>query len=114
MFGRACTNDTVFVTRADKGGAILIMNYVDVQKTIENELFNTNKFEKLQRNTDDQLVHVKHEMKSLVIKLKKRKLITDADKTLMAGLTESNHTKLAPEYQPESPYVYILCSKSIN
>ena len=36
------------------------------------------------------------------------KLITDEDKTLMCGLTSNIHSKQAPEYQPESPYIYPL------
>ena len=100
--------EKVFVTKADKGGATLIMNHTDVQEAIEKELFDQNKFTKLERNTDDQLVDVKHKLKSLAINLKRRKLISDDDKTLMTGLTENNHSKLAPEYQPESPYVYPL------
>ena len=97
--------EKVFVTKADKGGATLIMNHTDVQEAIEKELFDQNKFAKLEKNTDDQLVDVKHKLKSLAINLKRKKLISDEDKTLMTGLTENNHSKLAPEYQPESPYV---------
>ena len=100
--------EKVFVTKADKGGATLIMNHTDVQEAIEKELFDQNKFTKLERNTDDQLVDVKHKLKSLAINLKRKKLISDEDKTLMTGLTGNNHSKLAPEYQPESPYVYPL------
>ena len=52
--------------------------------------------------------HVKHEVKSLVIDLAGRKLITENDKTLIAGINSNNRPKLAPEYQPESPYAYPL------
>ena len=52
--------------------------------------------------------HVKHEVKSLVIDLADRKLITENDKTLIAGINSNNRPKLAPEYQPESPYAYPL------
>ena len=105
---KAIKNELVFLTKADKGGATLIMNHTDVKKAIEAELFDQNQFTKLNRDTDDQLVHVKHQVKSLVINLKRRKLITDEDKTLMCGLTSNNHSKQAPEYQPESPYIYPL------
>ena len=101
-------NDELFVTKADKGGAILILNKADVKAAIENELFDTNKFEKLERNADQQLNHVKHEVRRLTIHLADQKLITENDKTLIAGITPNNHPKLAPEYQPESPYAYPL------
>ena len=35
---------TIFISKADKGGAILIMNHNDVCETIEKELFNPEKF----------------------------------------------------------------------
>ena len=84
------------------------MNFTDVKTAIENELFDPNKFEKLDRNSEQQLNHVKHEVKSLVIDLADRKLITENDKTLIAGMNSNNRPKLAPEYQPESPYAYPL------
>ena len=40
------------------------MNYADVKTAIENELFNTSKFEKLDRNAKQQLNHVKNEVKA--------------------------------------------------
>ena len=101
-------NEILFVTKADKGGAILIMNYSDVRSAIENELFNNNKFIKLDKNADEQLMYVKNEAKSLLIYCEEKKLISDRDKTLITGLTTNNKPKLAPEYQPESPYVYPL------
>ena len=105
---KVAKEESVFVTRADEGGAILIMIHVDVQEAVEAELFDQNKFTKLDRKRDDQLIHMKHEVKSLAIKLNKRNLITDNDRTLISGLTAKNNSKQAPEYQPESPYVYPL------
>ena len=101
-------SDELFVTKADKGGAILIMNFQDVVTAIENKLFDQTKFEKLDRNADQQLKFVKNEVKSLTIDLEQRKLISENDKELIAGLNRNNRPKLAPEYQPESPYAYPL------
>ncbi len=98
----------LFVTKADKGGAVLIMNRNVVQETIENELLDRNKFEKLNLNATNQLSFVKNEVKSLTIYLEEKKVLSNRDKTLIAGLTENNRPKLAPEYQPESPYAYPL------
>ena len=41
------SNELVFLTKADKGGATLIMNHTDVKEAIEAELFDQNKFTKL-------------------------------------------------------------------
>ena len=101
-------NKILFITKADKGGATLIMNYEDVKAAIEKELFDERKFEKLERSTDEQLAHVKDEVKSCVIHLTERKMITERDKTLIAGINPNNRPKLAPEYQPEPTYAYPL------
>ena len=93
----------VFISKADKGGATLVMNYEDVQTAIKNELNNPVKFTKLKRSAEEQLTHVREEVRSLTIYLETRKKISSSDKTLITGLTENNHPKLAPEYQPESP-----------
>ena len=88
--------------KADKGGATLIMNFADIKAAIENELFNTEKFSKLERNAEAQLEYVRNEVRSLAMTLEQRKLISASDKTLITGLNENNRPKLAPEYQPES------------
>ena len=100
--------EKIFVTKADKGGSTLIMNFADVKAATENELFNENKFSLIGRSSDDQLSHVKHEVKSLTLHLEQRKLISSNDKTLITGLNENNNHKRAPEYQPEPPYAYPL------
>ena len=57
---------------------------------------------------EEELLHVRDEVRSLAIYLEQKKVITGNDKTLITGLTENNNPKLAPEYQPESPYAYPL------
>ena len=48
-------DETIFITKADKGGATLIMNFADVKTAIETELFNNKKFTKLERSAEEQL-----------------------------------------------------------
>ena len=86
----------------------MVMDFEDVKLSIENELLDTAKFEKLTRNAEQQLTHVKNEVRMLTVELAERKLITEQDKTIIAGLNSNNRPKLAPEYQPESPYAYPL------
>ena len=71
-------------------------------------MFNEQKFEQLERNSDEQLTFVKDEVRSLVMYMAEKKLITENDKTLIAGINANNRPKLAPEYQPEPPYAYPL------
>ena len=66
----------LFVSKADKGGATLILNYEDVQNSIKNELNNNNKFTKVERSAEDQLNHVREEVKSLCIHLEQKKKIS--------------------------------------
>ena len=56
----------------------------------------------------EQLAFVKQEVRSLAIHMEERKFISANDKTLITGLNHNNRPKLAPEYQPESPYAYPL------
>ena len=84
------------------------MKYSDVNAAIEKELFDNQKFQKLDRSADEQLAFVKDEVRSLVTHLGQRKMITEKDKTLIAGINENNRLKLAPEYQLEHPYAYPL------
>ena len=51
---------------------------------------------------------MKDGVRSLVTRLGQRKMISEKDKTLIAGINENNRPKLAPEYQPENPYAYPL------
>ena len=98
----------MFVSRADKGGATLVLNYEDVQNTIKTQLNNNNKFTRIERSAEEQLIYVRDEVRSLAMHLERQKKINSADKTLITGLTDRNNPKLAPEYQPESPYAYPL------
>ena len=79
-------NETIFVTKADKGGATLIMNFGDVKSAIENELFDGNKFEKLEKSSEEQLAYVKQEVKRVTLQLEQRKFISTNDKTLITVL----------------------------
>ena len=57
---------------------------------------------------EDQLEYVKDNVKSQTVHLQERKLTTDNDKTLIAGVNSNNRAKMAPEYHSQSPYAYPL------
>ena len=86
-------SEKIFVTKADKGGSTLIMNFADVKAAIENELFNTEKFSKLERNAEEQLEYVRNEVRSLAMSLEERKLISASDKNLDNGIERKQPTK---------------------
>ena len=101
-------NKELFVTKADKGGATLIMNYEDVQEAIETELYNTDKFEEISKNAHKHLSDVMEKVISLTKELDQKKILTSKDKKLICGLNENNRLKLEPEYRAEPPYAYPL------
>ena len=49
-------DNKIFVTRADKGGAILILDLDVVREKLEAELQNTDKFEELEE--DAEIIHI--------------------------------------------------------
>ena len=100
------SSKSIFVTKADKGGAILIMNYADTEEAIEKELFDENKFTEIQSTADKHLSTVRGKINKTTIDLQQKKKISNDDKTLITGLTEKNNAKQAPEYRAVSPYTY--------
>ena len=98
----------IFVTKADKGGATLIMNYDTVIEEINKELFNQDKYEVLEEKADAHCETITKNIKKMVIDLSKKKIINDKDKTLITGLNKNNNMKHSPEYRPETPYIYPL------
>ena len=98
----------LFVTKADKGGATLIMNYNEVKEAIEKELHDPNKFEKVSNNGDKHLSELSKKVVSLVKSLGEKEILTPRDKKLICGLNENNNQKLEPEYRAELPYAYPL------
>ena len=101
-------NKELFVSKADKGGATLILNYVDVKSAIETELYNTAKFEKISNNAEIHMQEVQKKTVNLVKNLGWKKQLTDEDKKLICGLNQNNNLMLDPEYKPDQPYVYPL------
>ena len=111
MRGRKWIKDKVaekaiFITKADKGGATLVMNYADVEESIKQELMNNQKFEKLSVTADEHLSTVREKVNNVSKQLKQNEKISKYDKTMITGLTDNNRVKQAPEYRAVSPYTY--------
>ena len=98
----------LFVSKADKGGATLILNYATVVESIESELFNKEKYDVIKGKAENQCNFISNKIKEIVIDLNKRNIISDKDKTMITGLNKNNQMKHAPEYRPEIPYIYPL------
>ena len=98
----------LFVSKADKGGATLIMDYDTVIKEIENELFDVDKYELVKKKADTYCETITKKIRKLILDLNQKKIITDKDKPLITGLNKNNNMKHSPEYRPETPYIYPL------
>ena len=98
----------IFVSKAEKGGATLIMNYSTVIDAIEKELFDKNKYEMLKEKTETHRNTITNKIKGIIVDLNKKNIISDKDKTMITGLNKNNHMKHSPEYRPQDPYIYPL------
>ena len=98
----------IFITKADKGGATLILNFDDVTTAIETEILNTDKFEKIANDSDKHLSDIMNRVISLTKKLGEKEMLTTRDKKLICGLNENNNLSLNPAYKAEPPYAYPL------
>ena len=104
----AVKNKELFVTKADKWGAIIILNYSTVTKTLEEELFDTTKYEVVSTDPDSHREDINKLVKRKVIDLESRSLIMAKDRELITGLNDNLHQKHNPEYRPEDPKIYPL------
>ena len=92
----------LYINNADKGGAILIMDYDTVQSKLE-EILNNSNFIRCPNDNMKELITNK--IKDCVIELANENIITSEDKELTSGLNSSNNMKHSPEYQSVDPHV---------
>ena len=102
----ALNNKEIFVSEADKGGAILIMNYEDVIKTLESELHNPENYELISQDPDAHLSTVTKKIQNLSCKLEMEGCITPMDRESITGLNDELNLKHNPEYRAVDPTIY--------
>ena len=95
----------IFVTKADKGGAILVMNYDDVVNAVEEDLADKNNFEPLKV---DALKETAENVKKIVLQLEEKGLIKEEDKTMITGLNKNDNMKRNAAYRAQPTYCYPL------
>ena len=100
-------NKKIFVTKADKGGSILILNYEDVVNTLEKEIYNEDKYIKIPNtNSEAHLKDTSTKVKTLTVKLNDEHNITPTDVRLITGLNGNGNMSKKPEYLPSVPTIY--------
>ena len=100
--------ESLFVTKADKGGATLIMDYQTVVECIERDLQNETNFTKSELSVDEMMTEVRGKVVEKTLDLLERNNISEKDKKLITGLNENNNLVQSPEFRPTIPYTYPL------
>ena len=104
---------SVFVSKGDKGGAILIMNYIEVEGTVKNEILDENKFEEIAASPDDNLTTVQNKINNAAIKLQRNQKISMVEKTLITGRSSKRQCKTDARAQG-SISIYIPIGQSVQ
>ena len=100
--------ERVFITKADKGGATLIINYDTVVNTILQEIEDPCKYIKLEEPVEKRMEATREVIVREVLKQVDEGNISDQDKTLITGLNENNNKKHDPEYIAVPPRIWPL------
>ena len=100
--------EKVFITKADKGGATLIMNYDTVVNTIVAEVSDNCKYTKLDCTIDQALAITRKRIIDTVLNQEERRNITQRDKTNITGLNANNNMKHNPEFRAVPPKIWPL------
>ena len=96
------------MTQADKGGAILLLDFEDAVNCVKEELSDPRKFQLKKHSVPKKMMEVKTAVKDIVLDTRDRGLITNEDKTRIPGLNENDNYMHAPVLKPVTPYVYPL------
>ena len=98
----------IFVTKADKGGAVLILNFDTALQAVRKEMTNAEKFTRLDTPVQEKMKQAEKEVKVLVSNMELAGKITAHDKTLITGVTENGGKKQSPVFKSVVPYPYPL------
>ena len=102
---KAVRKKRLYFTRADKGGAMLILDAVLVNDIILSNLNNENKFAKLEK---DPRGRIKNEIKQLTSQYEDVDLISRDDCFLISGQTANGGMSHSPSFCIGKPYTYPL------
>ena len=95
----------LYITKADKGGAILILDAEIVQKIVLETLQNEDKYTKLNKDPRD---NIKKELKKMVNKYNGEGLLANEVKFAITGQTEKGGFSHNHEFCVSAPYIYPL------
>ena len=102
----AIEKEEIFISEADKGGAILILNHEDVTNTLERELQNPENYELISQDPSAHLKTITSKIQSLSCKLEVEGCITANNRETITGLNDEMNLKHSPEYRAIDPTIY--------
>ena len=102
---KMCKEKKIFISKADKGGATLILNYEDVVATVEKDIFNEELYEKADF---DMMLTTPLKVQELVLEQVDKGHLSSKQCTMITGLNENRNMKRSADYVPEPPGVYPL------
>ena len=101
-------DEVLFVTKADKGGATLILDYDVVLDTIQEALNDASVFERLDCTVDEHMTLTTNLVKDTVRTEHAAGRIDNSNKKLITGLNERDNMVTSPVFRTSIPYVYPL------
>eukprot|EP00116_Pleurobrachia_bachei_P000624 sb/3460886/ len=105
---QAIEEEKIFISKADKGGATLILNYRTALGSVEESLADRSKFSETDTPISDRMSAVTAMVKILVLEEVERGNISERDKTLITGINRKGNLKTSPVLRPEVPFTYPL------
>ena len=98
----------LFVTRADKGGATLIVDWDIAVDSIKHELSKTDKFVELPTTIDEKMMEIKKLIIATVCDKESKNDITPNDRKLITGVNDKGNLCHSHVFIPTIPYAYPL------
>ena len=90
------------------GGAILILDFIEIVKKVEAELANASKFVLMETNTEEQLKFVKDMVTDTALELEDHGLLSSRDRELITGLNANKNQKHSHLLKSQHLYAYHL------
>ena len=98
----------LFVTKADKGGATVLLDWDKAVDTIRAEMTKPNKFKQLEDSVEERMLKVKKETEKIVCQMEEKGNIDKKDRKIISGINEKGHKMHSHVFRSMVPYAYPL------
>ena len=98
----------LFVSKADKGGATIILDWDTAVESIRSEMNKPEKFVKLECTIEEKMIEVKNLIKETVCDKEAKGIITAKDRKIITGINEKGNMMHSHVFRATVPYAYPL------